>query len=225
MVVEFCGDSNNNSEDVWDDDIEPSDNNPGSSAAGQIDVPSTGQNATTSGQGVTVPKTRLGLFAMSTHDDNNLQPGPDFIALHGIMGDYEETWTRELEDNTKVRWLREILPKKFPTARVYSYGYDAQVLFSKSKANIDDFAIGLLDVLKIKRTSTDAWKSAALEVRPIVFFCHSMGGIVVKKRLVGSNSNQVVEPHAATLGWPGEKRKPFMGCNHSTVCAFVGETD
>lgn len=71
----------------------------------------------------------------------------DIVALHGITGDAYDTWTHE---NGKF-WLRDFIPEDFPGARVFSFGYDAEVFFSRSKGNIESFARSLLEGLTRER--------------------------------------------------------------------------
>ena len=96
------------------------------------------------------------------------------IAIHGLNGDPYRTWTHE----NKSLWLAEFLPRSLPGARVYSFGYDSAVFFSRSKSDVGDFARSLLSEIVLTR-DLDKDKH-----RPIVFVCHSMGGIVLKKSLV-----------------------------------------
>lgn len=42
------------------------------------------------------------------------------VAIHGINGDREKTWTRN-----GVNWLRDLLPSIIPNARIFSWGYNA----------------------------------------------------------------------------------------------------
>lgn len=100
----------------------------------------------------------------------------DIVALHGIKGDAYHTWT---EKNGKIEnfWLRDQLPNELPGARIFSYGYDADVLFSRATGTIEDFAITLLEDLVRER------KGDSNQQRRIIFICHSMGGIVLKKAL------------------------------------------
>ena len=72
-------------------------------------------------------------------------------------------------------WLRDFLPKKLPDARIFTFGYDAVVAFSKSSGEVDDFARILLQRVKSVRSPAEAHS------RPLYFICHSLGGIVVKQ--------------------------------------------
>jgi hypothetical protein len=104
----------------------------------------------------------------------------DIVAVHGMMGDAYKTWTH----SNGHFWLRDSLPEGVPGARIFSYGYPANVFFSLEKGRIDDHACTLLEELLDVRRGTEEQK------RPIVFICHSMGGIVVKK---------VFSPHDPTI--------------------------
>ncbi|KAF7914114.1 uncharacterized protein EAF01_000520 [Botrytis porri] len=102
----------------------------------------------------------------------------DIVALHGIKGDAFKTWTEKNEDGVKNMWLRDQLPNELPGARIFSFGYDANVLFSRGTGTIEDFATALLEDLLRERSNDKNRK------RRIIFICHSMGGIVVKKALI-----------------------------------------
>jgi len=88
------------------------------------------------------------------------------------MGDAYTTWTH----GNGHFWLRDSLPEAFPGARIFSFGYPASV-FSRELGRIDDHAALLLEELRDERRSVEAQR------RPIIFICHSMGGIVVKKAI------------------------------------------
>lgn len=75
-------------------------------------------------------------------------------------------------------WLRDFLPQQIPHARIMSFGYDSVLLFSKSTSDVGTFAEQLLESLLSRRMNVP-------DTRPIIFICHSLGGIVVKK--VGSS--------------------------------------
>jgi hypothetical protein len=65
----------------------------------------------------------------------------DIVAVHGITGDAYTTWE---DKKTKTLWLRDFLPTELPGARIYSYGYGAEVFLSRATGNMKSFANGLL---------------------------------------------------------------------------------
>ncbi|KAH8745409.1 hypothetical protein BGZ57DRAFT_862505 [Hyaloscypha finlandica] len=109
-------------------------------------------------------------------DNEEDRPGYalDIVAVHGITGSAYNTWTH----SNGTFWLKDIIPKDFPGARVFSYAYPADVFCTFATGTIRSFATSLLEGLKGERRSKEQLK------RPIIFICHSMGGIVVKEALV-----------------------------------------
>lgn len=106
------------------------------------------------------------------------------VAVHGINGDSIETWTDPL---SRILWLRDLLPRKLQAARIFTYGYNAPVseFFDRgcSKA-IQEYARRLVYDLQDERSFDEPPTSR----RPIVFVCHGLGGVVVKKALVYSQA-------------------------------------
>jgi hypothetical protein len=105
------------------------------------------------------------------------------VAVHGLNGDARSTWT---DPASGKLWLRDFLPEKIPNARIMSFGYDSALAFGKSVANLEDFAIDLLDRLRGERRSqrqpnTLVDNGMQSKQWPLLFICHSLGGIVVKK--------------------------------------------
>jgi len=94
-----------------------------------------------------------------------------------LNGHYEATWT---DRTTSANWLKdpEFLPKDIPNARIQSFGYNSVSYFSTSNANVRDFASELLASIKSSR------RDPVEKKRPIVFICHSLGGIVFKQVIV-----------------------------------------
>lgn len=91
------------------------------------------------------------------------------MAVHGLGGHPVRTWQHA---ETRASWLQDFIPQDIENARVISYGYSSVVAFSKSTAGVDEFARDLLERLKAVRLDL---------TRPIIFICHSMGGLIVKK--------------------------------------------
>ncbi|OBT47076.1 hypothetical protein VE00_03064 [Pseudogymnoascus sp. WSF 3629] len=83
----------------------------------------------------------------------------DIIFLHGLTGHREKTWTATGEDEP---WPKSLLPKDLPTARIITYGYDANV-------------VNLTRVADAVR-------------RPIIFVTHSLRGLVCQDALLVSSN-------------------------------------
>ena len=69
-----------------------------------------------------------------------------------------------------------------PRSRIFSYGYNSVVAFTRSISDITDFANALLVALKAIRRK--------IPRRPLIFICHSLGGIVCKQALIIANERQ-----------------------------------
>ncbi|KAM0215059.1 hypothetical protein ACHAQD_008567 [Fusarium lateritium] len=120
-------------------------------------------------------KRGLFLIAESKTDPNGFEDYPvDIIAVHGLNGDAYSTW-RHKPDGTL--WLEDLLPESLPGSRIYTYGYPSKV-FSQSVARVQEFARDLLVSLRDTRENSTNSK------RPLIFICHSLGGIVFKQALV-----------------------------------------
>jgi hypothetical protein len=118
---------------------------------------------------------RLGLFPLHPPPSDTLLAANcpvDIIALHGINGDAYTTFTSPTSTSF---WLRDFLPHSFPGARIYTFGYDASVIFSLGTGDISSFAGSLLEDVRNVRLGREEQR------RPIVWVVHSMGGLVVKK--------------------------------------------
>lgn len=105
------------------------------------------------------------------------------VAVHGLHEDPVTAW---IEPDSGVLWLRDLVPFHIPKARILSFGYEA------SPTSYDDVRI----VEKIQSIATtlvaDLEGDRSLENcerRPIIFVCHGLGGVVVKKALAHSASS------------------------------------
>ena len=120
----------------------------GSSSGGptQGPVPTTLAPAAISASKSSSSITRFGLFPFTAdlNESQLEQGGADIVAIHGITGDYETTWQWNPEQGGAL-WLRDFLPEDLPGTRVFSFGYDAKVVFTTSKATLRDFARSLLN--------------------------------------------------------------------------------
>jgi len=78
-------------------------------------------------------------------------------------------------------WLRDFAPEDILRARFITYGYDTAVVASDNNQGVRELARTLLDGLAIFRQRTQT------RPRPLLFVCHSLGGVVLKEALVMSS--------------------------------------
>ncbi|KFZ08507.1 hypothetical protein V502_09321 [Pseudogymnoascus sp. VKM F-4520 (FW-2644)] len=103
------------------------------------------------------------------------KPVADIVAVHGLNGDRIKSWTSESGDTC---WLKhpDFLPKYIQQCRVLTWGYNANISTLTGKTTSSDrilqHAQTLIAQLHADRDLNDA------NERPIIFLCHSMGGIV-----------------------------------------------
>lgn len=123
---------------------------------------------------------------MSPHDNLQLlivtTTYDSIVAIHGLNESTIETWT---DPETGILWLRDLLPNAIPVARVLSFGYDASAatFYSAGCADmIQRHAHTLVANLEGDRNIEECGH------RPIIFVCHGLGGIIVKKALAYSAS-------------------------------------
>ncbi|KPA35367.1 hypothetical protein FLAG1_11934 [Fusarium langsethiae] len=83
-----------------------------------------------------------------------IDPIVDIVAIHGLNGHREKTWTAENETN----WLRHLLPDDAPRARILSWGYDANTHAASGTSSLllYDHARALVSDLCRKRKLTNA---------------------------------------------------------------------
>ncbi|KAJ3568871.1 hypothetical protein NPX13_g6271 [Xylaria arbuscula] len=125
---------------------------------------------------------RFGLFYLNESAPDSAQDDRypvDIIAIHGLNGNADTTWTHE----NGTMWVRDILPGFIPGCRVYTYGYPSEVAFSSSLASVKDVSRGLLSAVR------DLHEDTGKDRRSIIFLCHSLGGIVCKQALIFAHSD------------------------------------
>ncbi|KAH8899526.1 WD40 repeat-like protein [Thozetella sp. PMI_491] len=105
------------------------------------------------------------------------------VAVHRLnfRGNVDHAWdTWEMGDKL---WLRDFLPARLSRpARVMLYAYNSSPAIRSVALNIDDHVNSLLQWLSLGRKSA--------ERRPLVFLCHSLGGLVVKEALIEAKANE-----------------------------------
>ncbi|KAI9859462.1 MAG: hypothetical protein M1824_003803 [Vezdaea acicularis] len=114
------------------------------------------------------------------------------VAVHGLRIPFNippwkdehafgvKTWVAG-KPNKEVLWLKDLLPDRIENARVLLFGYNSNVGLDTSTAGVSGAAENLLAKLKNKRQEDPN--------RPIMFICHSLGGIVVKRAISKARSS------------------------------------
>ena len=95
----------------------------------------------------------------------------DVVFVHGLGGDKLSTWqSSKAEKSFWPAWLGE----ESPHAAIYSLGYEASPSAWLGNAMpLSDRATNILDSLAAEEVGA----------RPLIWVCHSLGGLVVKKIL------------------------------------------
>ncbi|KAM3549110.1 hypothetical protein ARSEF4850_009032, partial [Beauveria asiatica] len=98
------------------------------------------------------------------YDGDN--PIVDIIALHGLNGHREKTWTAR----NGVHWLRDLLPEDLPQARILCWGYDANThAADRSTDRPIIFVAHSLGGLVLKSGANPEHKSIKLSTYGILF--------------------------------------------------------
>lgn len=125
---------------------------------------------------------------------NVLSPGVDpvvdIILVHGLGGDPFKTWTYSgSKKEPSVLWPRDLLALEIPEVRILSYGYDTKVTswFEGATSNmIHHHSETMVSRLHNFRSRKIGGKNST--ERPIIWIGHSLGGILIKRALIYSNS-------------------------------------
>jgi hypothetical protein len=76
------------------------------------------------------------------------------VLVHGLTGNRENTWT---EKKGKILWAERLLPTDLPQARIFTFGYDAdvvRVLKTTSSNIVRDHGKALANDVAIRRMRT-----------------------------------------------------------------------
>ncbi|KAK2753243.1 hypothetical protein FQN54_007934 [Arachnomyces sp. PD_36] len=144
----------------------------------------------------------------------------DIVAVHGLNEGMIDAW---VEPESQKLWLRDFLPEDIPVARVLTFGYDGSPSSFDGRncpGAVQKHAHTLVASLQADRSLEGC------DRRPIIFICHGVGGLIVKKALSYSESRTSAHvahlysifvstygilffgtPHNSTniTAWPGEK--------------------
>ncbi|AYM60889.1 hypothetical protein [Agrobacterium fabrum] len=99
----------------------------------------------------------------------------DVIFMHGLSGDPVDTWTSTGATEPEGAYWPHWLAADIPHLNLYTLGFTASVFaqWAKKKMNLYDRAKKFLEKLA----------SYEFGARPMIFVCHSLGGLLVKQIL------------------------------------------
>ncbi|KAJ5158527.1 uncharacterized protein N7500_008178 [Penicillium coprophilum] len=123
----------------------------------------------------------FGLTQIYTPRDD---PTIDIVFVHGLNGHPHDSWTSK---TTGCFWPTDLLPDVLASQRprILTYGYNANVTAftdGASRDSVVSHAETLASSLAANRNLRDCSN------RPIIFICHSLGGLIVKRALIYSRS-------------------------------------
>ncbi|KAF3068713.1 Protein SERAC1 [Trichoderma lentiforme] len=97
----------------------------------------------------------------------------DCIVMSGLASHPMGSWQPHGNDKSFM-WIRDALPHLVPNVKFILYGYDTKLAGSKSFQTVPDIALSLIHTLQ-----QGGW--AGTDPRKLIFFAHSLGGIVLKE--------------------------------------------
>ena len=111
----------------------------------------------------------------------------EIVFIHGLqLSDYDEAYWRSWiagekdKDGREICWPMAWLGEEFPRARILSVKYDSCVLRTNTTGTMDGFSLGeSLAVELVEWANIGQQKNC-----PVVFVCHSVGGLVVKEIVI-----------------------------------------
>ncbi|KAI1211995.1 TPR-like protein [Annulohypoxylon truncatum] len=120
------------------------------------------------------------LFDSSEDSPDHAVAEIDIVAVHGLNFRNNPNHARDTWTAGGNLWLQDFLPSKLTKpARVMLFSYNSSPAMDAAAIKLDDHAKTLLQLLNIERENAPQ--------RPLVFVCHSLGGLVVKEALVEAN--------------------------------------
>ncbi|KAK1252596.1 hypothetical protein MKX08_003783 [Trichoderma sp. CBMAI-0020] len=105
----------------------------------------------------------------------------DCIVMSGLASHPMGSWQPHGDDKSFM-WIRDTLPLLVPNVKFILYGYDTTLAESKSFQSVSDLASSFISTLQ-----QGGWTSTGH--RQLLFFAHSLGGVILKEsfRILADN--------------------------------------
>jgi hypothetical protein len=133
------------------------------------------------------------------------------VAVHGLYENSFETWT---DHESKVLWLRDLYPYQLHRSRILLYEFNADTLVSPGEGDADSLlphATTMIAELCAQRSKPGAHQ------RPIIFVCHGIGGLLVKRALALSRSRRMPRVEHLRSVYLSTYAIIFMGTPHNGI--------
>ncbi|KAI0897443.1 TPR-like protein [Annulohypoxylon nitens] len=138
----------------------------------------------------------------------------DIVAVHGLNFKNNRNHARETWMSGDCLWLKDLLPGKLnKPSRVMLFSYNSSPALNAAAITIDDHARALLQWLSIERKNAPH--------RPIIFICHSLGGLVVKATIHEANIDVTCKAISEATKLLVFFATPHRGGNHVNIGEVV----
>ncbi|KAI1384079.1 NACHT domain-containing protein [Hypoxylon trugodes] len=155
-----------------------------------------------------------GLHTLFDSDCDGQSSEVDVVAVHGLNFMGKDNHARDTWAKGDKIWLRDFLPISLKRdARVMLFAYNTSPTIKPTGINLDDHAENLLQWLNISRLDAPQ--------RPLVFICHSLGGLVVKQALAQAKSNDSYKSVFEATCLLVFFATPHQGGNHTGIGEIV----
>ncbi|KAK0716270.1 hypothetical protein B0H67DRAFT_582752 [Lasiosphaeris hirsuta] len=113
------------------------------------------------------------------------KPEIDICVVHGLNGNAVDTWTRDGQ-----MWPRDFLKShpQLKPSRIMTYGYSSRIRDDRNISGVAEWASGLLAEVSAARVTLEE------RSRPIIFICHSLGGLVAREAMIELNRESKLYP-------------------------------
>ena len=122
--------------------------------------------------------------------------------IHGLqLSDYKEaywkTWIAGTKDRNgkEVIWPMAWLGEEFPRARILSVCYDSSARKTNTTGRMDEYVLGEALVKELVEYAEVGQQPKC----PIVFVCHSLGGLIVKNIVISAHVKHRNDPKYVTF--------------------------